>query len=304
MSVETAASNQGQFTSLLTNLQLAVVERLRVNPTRRFTNRSQGEHLHGKGGSSIEFADYRNYVDGDDIRFVDWNIFSRLRRPYLKQYHQEEEMHLVILVDASTSMAFEGKLEKAQQLAAAFAVMGLFATERVSVYAFNQTGGRMTFVGPHTGRGHMRKVFSFIEGVEPGGDAPLEAGVDLLVNRHRGRGTIVLLSDFLTFGDLRRAFNALLSHGLEIFGVQILGPAEIDPEVSADLRLVDCETATTLDISAAGDLVALYQEYRLAYERNLEVLCRQRSGRFMSVNAVDSFDDTVLARMRRKGWVV
>ena len=302
--METVVSTQGQFTSLLTNQQLAVVERLRVNPTRRFTNRSHGEHLHGKGGSSIEFADYRNYVAGDDIRFVDWNIFSRLHRPYLKQYHQEEEMHLVILLDASASMAFEGKLDKAKQLAAAFAVMGLFATERVSVYVFNQAEQRLAFVGPHTGRGHMRKFFRFIEEIEPAGDAPLERGVDLLVNRHRGRGTIAVLSDFLTFGDLRRAFNALLSHGMEIFGVQILGPTEIDPLVSADLRLVDCESAATLDVSAAGDLVTLYQEYRHAYERNLELLCRQRSGRFMSVSAEDPFDEIVLAQMRRKGWVV
>lgn len=301
--METAQA-RGQFTSLLTNDQLAIVERLRLNPTRRFTNRARGEHLHGKGGSSTDFADYRNYVAGDDVRFVDWNIFSRLHRPFLKQFRQEEELHVVVLVDASSSMAFEGKIDLAKQLAAAFAVMGLFATERVSAYAFNQIEGRLEFTGPDVGRGNMRKVFNFLERVKAGGDAPLENGVDMLLNRHRGRGVIAVLSDFLTFGDLRRSFNALLSHGLEIFGVQILGPTEIDPQVGADLRLVDCESLATLDISAAGDLVSLYQEYRHAYARNLEVLCRQRNGRFMSVSAADSFDDVVFDQMRRKGWVV
>ena len=301
--METAQA-RGQFTSLLTNDQLAIVERLRLNPTRRFTNRARGEHLHGKGGSSTDFADYRNYVAGDDVRFVDWNIFSRLHRPFLKQFRQEEELHVVVLVDASSSMAFEGKIDLAKQLAAAFAVMGLFATERVSAYAFNQIEGRLEFTGPDVGRGNMRKVFNFLERVKAGGDAPLENGVDMLLNRHRGRGVIAVLSDFLTFGDLRRSFNALLSHGLEIFGVQILGPTEIDPQVSADLRLVDCESQATLDISAAGDLASLYQEYRHAYARHLEVLCRQRNGRFMSVSAADSFDDVVFDQMRRKGWVV
>lgn len=301
--METAPA-KAQFTSLLTNDQLAAVERLRLNPTRRYTNRSRGEHLHGKGGASTDFADYRNYVAGDDVRFVDWNIFSRLHRPYLKQYHQEEEMHVVVLVDASSSMAFEGKIDLAKQLAGAFSVMGLFGTERVSAYTFNQSDGRLEFVGPNAGRGNMAKLLRFVERIDAGGDAPLEKGVDMLLNRHRGRGVIAVLSDFLTFGDIRRSFNALLSRGLEIFGVQILGPTEVDPEVSADLRLVDCESEATLDISAAGDLVALYQEYRHAYERNLEVLCRQRSGRFMSVSAANSFDDVVFDLMRRKGWVV
>ena len=301
--METAQA-RGQFTSLLTNEQLAIVERLRLNPTRRFTNRARGEHLHGKGGSSTDFADYRNYVAGDDVRFVDWNIFSRLHRPYLKQFRQEEEMHLVVLVDASSSMAFEGKIDLAKQLASAFAIMGLFATERVSAYVFNQIEGRLEFTGPDVGRGNMRKVFNFLERIEAGGDAPLENGVDMLLKRHSGRGVIAVLSDFLTFGDLRRSFNALLSRGMEIFGVQILGPTEIDPQVSADLRLVDCESQATLDISAAGDLASLYQEYRHAYARHLEVLCRQRNGRFMSVSAADSFDDVVFDQMRRKGWVV
>lgn len=292
-----------RVTSLLTNEQLALVERLRMVSARRFTNRSRGEHLHGKGGASTDFADYRDYAAGDDIRFVDWNIFSRLRRPYLKQFHREEELHVVALIDASASMHFEGKLDKARQLAAAFSVMGLFAGERVSVYAFNQARSSLRFTGPHRGRTSMRKIFSFIEGLEPGGDAPLERGVEMMLNRHTGRGAVVILSDFLTFGDLRRAANMLTSRGLEICAVQILGPTEIDPQVSSDLRLIDSESQVTLDISAAGELVNLYQEYRLAYQRHLENICRQRRGRFLSISAATSFDQVMFDELRRKGWV-
>src|SRR6478609_10401896 len=112
-----------QFTSLLTNATLARVERMRMLPMRRRTNRSRGEHLAGKGGTSTEFNDYRDYVAGDDMRYIDWNIFSRLNRPYVKLYRHEEEMHVVILVDASTSMRFEGKLDLAKQLAGACGLM-------------------------------------------------------------------------------------------------------------------------------------------------------------------------------------
>ena len=85
------------------------------------TNRTHGEHLSGKGGTSIEFSDFRDYVAGDDLRHVDWNIFSRLHRPYVKQFRYEEQMCVVILLDASTSMTFDGKFERARQIAAAFA---------------------------------------------------------------------------------------------------------------------------------------------------------------------------------------
>jgi uncharacterized protein (DUF58 family) len=253
-----------RITPLLTNDLLSRVEQLRINPQRRRSNRGRGEHLSRKGGSSNEFADYRDYSEGDDVRFVDWNVYSRLRRPYLKLYRHEEEMHIAILIDASSSMAFEGKLELAKQIAAAFAVMGLFGGERVSVYAFNQSGATPIFLKPSSGRGHMRQIFAFIEGIVAGGSAPLELGIEDMLKFHRGHGAAILLSDFQTFGDLRRASNLVFSAGLEIFALQILSPPEIDPLINGDLRLVDCETDTTLDISAAGDLLAIYQEYRSA----------------------------------------
>lgn len=292
-----------QFTSLLSNQQLSRVERMRIIALRRFTNRSRGEHQRGKGGASTDFADYRNYAAGDDVRFVDWNIFSRLHRPYMKLYQLEEEMHVVVLLDASSSMNFEGKFETAKQLAAAFGVMGLFGTERVSLYTFNEQQGGLRTSGRLTGRGNLGKLLRFIESVEIGGDAALDQGIDKLLARHRGRGVVIVLSDFLTFGNLKRSFNSLLTAGLELFAIQILGPTEIDPDVGSDLRLVDCESTSTLDVSASGDLAVLYQEYRLAYQRTLEVLARQRSGRFISVSSGDSFDRVMFDQLRRKGWV-
>ena len=124
-----------QMTTLLANSVLNRLERLRISPAGRRTSRSRGEHLSGKGGTSTEFCDYRDYAPGDDTRFVDWNIFARLHRPYLKQFHKEEERHVVLLMDASASMKFDDKLSLAKPLAAAFGVMGLLNNERVSAYA-------------------------------------------------------------------------------------------------------------------------------------------------------------------------
>src|ERR1700733_6008139 len=118
-----------QFTTLLDNSMLGRLERMRIAPRRKLTNRAHGEHLSGKGGTSIEFSDFRDYVAGDDLRHVDWNIFSRLHRPYVKQFRYEEQMCVVILLDASSSMQFDGKFDQARRLGAAFALMGLFSLE-------------------------------------------------------------------------------------------------------------------------------------------------------------------------------
>ncbi|MDB6149258.1 MAG: hypothetical protein JWQ44_706 [Chthoniobacter sp.] len=292
-----------QITSLLSNRDLDRLGRLRLNASRRFTNRSRGEHLAAKGGTSTEFCDYRDYSPGDDVRFVDWNIFARIERPYLKQFHQEEEMHVAVLVDASRSMMFEGKLELAKKLAAAVGVLGLRGGEKVSAYGLGAAGGGAR-LAPCTGRGSMAKLFTFLESVTGGGDSPIEQGIESFLRRHSGRGVAVVLSDFLTPGELKRAFNLVHSSGLEIFAVQILGPSEIEPELTGDMRLVDCETLGDLDVSSAADLLALYREYREAHEAQLTALCQQRNGKFLSVSAAESLEHVVFDVMRRKGWIV
>jgi uncharacterized protein (DUF58 family) len=292
-------THKPQLTSLLSNEQLARVSRMRVLPNRRLTSRTRGEHRSRASGTSIEFRDYRDYTPGDDMRFVDWNIFARLHRPYLKLYHEEEQMNIVVLVDASSSMQFEGKLARALSLAAAFGVMGLMAVERV----FNQRGGEATRMRPRRGRVAMRDLLAFLESIEGGGDAPLEHGIEAMLRVHRGRGIAVILSDFLTHANLRRPFNLLHSAGLEPLGVQVLAPQEIDPALEADLRLVDSETGHTLDVSVGGDLLTLYQEYRQDFQRELEDLCRQRGGRFLSLDASMPLDTVLFDVLRRKGWL-
>src|SRR5688572_22985607 len=165
-----------QITSLLANQELDRLGRMRLNATRRFTNRARGEHLAAKGGTSTEFCDFRDYSPGDDVRFVDWNIFARINRPYLKQYHLEEEMHLVVVVDASTSMTFEDKLPLATKLGAAFGSLGLRGGEKVSAYAVG--GGATASLRPSGGRSSQGKLFAFLEGIKGGGDQPLEQGIE------------------------------------------------------------------------------------------------------------------------------
>lgn len=291
-----------QITSLLSNRDLDRLARLRLNANRRFTNRARGEHLAAKGGTSTEFCDYRDYSPGDDVRFVDWNIFARIERPYLKQFHHEEELHVAIVIDASNSMLFEEKFTLARQLAAAFGIIGLRGQEKVSVTLVG--GASAQRLQPSSGRLSQRKVFGFLENTEPGGETAFDRGIEHFLRRHSGRGVVILLSDFLSADDFLRPCNLLHGAGLELFALQILGPSELSPELHGDVRLVDSESQALLDITSAGDLLSLYHEYRESHAARLAALCRQRQGRFLTVSTADSFETIVFDTLRRRGWII
>ncbi len=298
------ATGTSQFTSLFDNALLNQIERMRLRPIRRLTNRSRGEHLSGKGGSSTDFADYRDYAAGDDLRYVDWNIFARLRRPYIKQFQHEEEMHVVLLVDASTSMLFEDKLLRARQAAAAFGIMGLLNVERVSAYAIHSQPEKPWMLPPGSGRTRIRQLLAFMEQLEGGGNVAIEKAIETMLRFHRGRGVAIIISDFLTFGDISRPMNMLYSSGLEVWGLQILAESEINPNVQGDLRFVDSETQETLDITNASELLNVYNDQRLWLQSQLDTMCRSRQGRFLSASSGASIQSILFDQLCRQGWIL
>ena len=305
------AGTDAALSALLPNDALRRLGRLRLRPVRRLSNPSRGEHLAGKGGASTEFADYRDYAPGDDVRFVDWNIFGRLGKPYMKLYRHEEELHVALILDASASMRYGGssadggttKLTRAAQLAAAFGQSALCGVERVSAHACARAGEEPARLPPVSGRAALGRLLRFLEAVEPGGEYPIEDAVGDVLKRHRGRGIAVILSDFLTFGDLARPLGRLQAAGLEPWCVQVLAPEELDPDLAGDVRLVDCETGAGLDVTRAGDLLGLYRDHRLALEDELATQCRRRGGRFRTVSTADDLGGLLFGDLRREGWL-
>lgn len=296
------SSSEFKVTQTLDGSVLSRLERMRLQPQYNCSNRGRGEHISKQSGTSTEFADFRNYIAGDDIRNIDWNIFSRLQKPFVKLYRNEEEMHLVILIDASESMDFNGKLERAKQIATAFCVMGLWGNEKVSIWVFNSKEDKLACKSPSRGRGKFAELSSFISEIEVGGDQSIDGGIDECLKLHRGRGMAILISDFMTFGDTKRSFNSLFANGLETFAIQILSQSERDPEFNGDVRLVDAESQERLDVSASGNIIEMYYEYLDRQERELETLCQQRAGHFISVTAEDSIFDILFEQIQRKGW--
>ena len=289
---------------LLSTRTVSRLERMRFNPRQRLTSRHRGDHLRGRGGSSTEFSDYRDYSAGDDTRFIDWNIFSRLNRPYMKLYHLEEEMNVVIIVDASNSMKFDGKFDLARKLAAALSLTGLFSNEKVSLYLLQDENLNIPAnISPCSGRFHRNQFFNFLESAKCGGTLQLHQGIEQIMKRHKGHGMAFVISDFLTAGDISKSFNLLFSGGLAPYALQVLSPAELNPELNGDVRFVDCETNNILDVSAAGQLTDIYLEYLENFKTEIHNACRKRNGLYLSSDSTSSIDDLLFNTLVRKGWL-
>jgi len=295
------APASGRMTTLLTNAEVGRAAQLRIGGDRRFTSRSRGETRARSAGRSIEFKDYKDYVAGDDIRYLDWNIFARLHRPYVRIFHDEEDVTVSLVVDASLSMKFEDKLLRAQQVATVVGIAALLGGDRLVPWVVGDVPRRLRIP---RGRAGLAPLFRELEAVEPAGRMPLEAALREAVLRHHGRGYTVVVSDFLTGGDLASVLNLAHGRGQEVFALQILGPGEIDPALHDDLRLVDIETDVALDVTAGGDLLEVYRDHREALQQRLFRDCRQRGGRFVAVSAGESVEGICFERLRQEGWLL
>ena len=152
---------------------LARLEQLELSSRKIFQGRMKGERRSKRKGQSVEFADYRNYVVGDDLRFLDWNLYARLDRLFLRLFMEEEDLHVHVLVDNSLSMDFgtPTKLHYARQVAAALGFIGLVNLDRVVVQAFND---RLTQTSPVLrGRRSLWRLLDFLGQVRPAGPSNL-----------------------------------------------------------------------------------------------------------------------------------
>src|SRR5438876_9098602 len=159
---------------LLDGLFLAKLEQLELVSRRIFRGLMKGERRSKKKGQSVEFADYKNYVKGDDLRFLDWNLYARLDRLFIRLFQEEEDLHFYVLIDNSLSMDFgnPSKLRYAKQIAAALGFIGLVNMDRVVIEAFND---RLTQSMPAVrGRRSLWRVLDFLQKLEPAGPSDLK----------------------------------------------------------------------------------------------------------------------------------
>jgi len=287
---------------LLSPELLAKLERLELVTRKIFRGRLKGERRSRRKGQSIEFADFRSYVPGDDLRLLDWNLYARLEKLIIKLFLEEEDLHFYALIDASRSMDFGDptKLRYAKQLAAALGYIGLVRADRVKI----ETLGTNNAVSPVLrGRRSLWRMLEVLDAIEPGDQVPLAESVKRFCLRNSGRGIVLLITDLMDKDGYEPALRYLVAQRLDVYVVQVLSKEEIDPDIVGDLKLVDSEDDDTAEITVSAPLLARYKKTLAALTSGAQEFCSRRGMNYLLANNQIPVEDLVSLYLRKRGLV-
>lgn len=277
------------------------LEQLEVLSRKIFIGRMKGERRSKRKGESVEFADYRNYVVGDDLRFLDWNIFARLEKLLLKLFMEEEDLNVTVLFDVSKSMDW-GKPHKGlyvKRVAAALAYIGLVNYDRVSLYGYSSTlAHEMRGV---RGRRLVSQVIKFLQDIEYDGTSDFATVAKRFAIRYRGKGVVVVLGDFLDKGGYADGIRYLLSRDIDLYVIQTLSPEEIDPSLAGDLKLRDVEDDDLAEVTISKPLLDRYKANLQSYCTSLKDHCTRRGITYLFTSTNVAFDVLVMSYLRQRG---
>jgi len=279
------------------------LERLELVTRKVFRGRMKGERRSKRKGQSVEFADYRNYVHGDDLRFIDWNLYARLDRLFLKMFMEEEDLHFYTVIDTSMSMDFgePSKLQYAKQLAAALGFIGLVRADRVRIETI---GPRNQKPGPVLrGRHSVWRMFEYLGQIEAGSYTPLAEGVKNFCIRNSGKGIVVLISDLLDKQGYEGALRYLMAQQMDVYVIQVLSAEELDPDIKGDLKLVDCEDEDVAEITVSAPLLKRYQETLSAFVNGAREFCTRRGMSYILANNQLPVEELIAQYLRKRGLV-
>ncbi len=286
---------------LLTSEFMARLDQLDVMSRKLLAGKMKGERRSKRRGQSVEFADYRNYVIGDDLRFIDWNIYARLDRLFLKLFLEEEDLAVHILVDVSKSCDF-GEPNKAiymKKVAAALGYIGLVNYNRVSISAI--ADGVVDDTGGLRGRTRVAQMIDFLVKLQPQGASNLADACKRFALTHRQKGVCIILSDFFDKGGYEAGLRYVSGGKYDLFAVQILSPQEIDPDLQGDLKLRDVEDDDMAEVSITQPLMKQYKANLNAYCLAVKEYITRRGGTYLFASSAVPFDTLVLNYLRERG---
>ncbi len=277
---------------------LKKLERLRLIAKRLSWSGAKGEHPSVRRGYSLEFSDYRKYQSGDDLRYVDWNVYRRLERLWLKLFTAEEEMNIYLLVDASRSMA-EGnppKIEYAKKIAAALGYIGLKNLDKVGGAAFSENLAAPLSLG--RGKKQILSLFNFLTVLSCAGETDLRASMQSFSRLFPRPGLVVLLSDLFDPNGWRAGLEELAKKKHDLLVIHILDDGEFDLPSRGDLSLADVESGRERRLFLDAELLKRFQEELAAYLGEIESFCRSRRMDYLRTRTSVPFEDFVLLTLR------
>jgi uncharacterized protein (DUF58 family) len=284
---------------------LHALEQLMLVANRVRAGVMKGDRRSRKRGTSIEFADYRDYSKGDDLRRLDWNIYARLERPFIKLLEEEEDLALHLLVDASASMDWPSngnqdgnKFRYGLRLAGALGHIGLSNQDRTIVSLL--AAGDERRWGPHRGRQHSMRLLEFLDSASSGGETNLNRALRQYAGRATRPGLLFLISDMLSPEGFEQGVDELGSRGHELSIIHLLSADEMDPPHGGDLKLVDVETGADEEISLDVSTVGLYKRRLEAWLGEISRFCARRDIHYVPVNTAIPWQKLVLHTLREQ----
>jgi uncharacterized protein (DUF58 family) len=289
--------------ALITPELLRRLEQFQLLAQRRAKSSARGERRSKARGQSVEFADYRNYVAGDDFRYLDWNLFGRLDRLFLKLYEEERELPVTIFLDCSESMTFGAppKFDFARQMAAAIGYVALCGFDRVSVQAFPDALGEGAVRGALRavrGRKSSLQYFQNLSAISARGQASFNEALRRGALSARQAGVAVVLSDFLDPAGYEAGLTALVGRGFQVSAVQILAPEEVNPATYGDLKLVDSETGAIQEVTFGKFRLNAYKQTVQNYIQRLREFCQKRGINFFTTTSDAPLEKLLLKQLR------
>ncbi len=283
---------------LFSNDLLLQLERLDFVSRRSHVGRVKGERKSPRKGSSVEFADYRPYEVGDDLRYVDWNAFGRLNRLYLKIFMDEEDLCVHLLLDASASMDFgaPNKFEYGVRLAAALAFVGFVNLERVGVGVFRDRLSEGWL--PTRGRSQFLPLQEFLSELTPGGTTAFNGALRQYAFRAKDSGLAIVMSDFLDPDGYESGLRAMMERRFDLHVVHLLAPEELRPMLGGDLELVDAESGEARQVTVDAETLRAYERRLGNFLSGLEGFCRANELNYIRVSTDVPLEDLLLRRLK------
>jgi len=288
---------------LLSPQLLAKLEKMELISRKIFRGRMKGERRSRRKGQSVEFADFRNYVPGDDLRFIDWNTYARLDRLFLKLFMEEEDLHFYALIDGSPSMDFgePTKFQYARQLAAALGFIGLVRGDRVKVLTMNEPQGNPA--PALRGRHQLWRMLDHLKGLQPDQHFSLTEAAKTFCIRNSGKGILVLITDLMDKSGYEQALRYLTAQNFDIYLIHLLSVEEFDPDVQGDLRLIDCEDGDMAEVTVTAPLLRRYKQTLSAFIEQARDYCNRRGILYFPARNDVPVDRLISGYLRQRGLV-
>lgn len=266
-----------------------------------------GKHFVRSYGQTVEFADYREYQLGDDIRRIDWNLFSRFEKYFIRLFTDERQMDVQIFLDCSASMGKENrtKAEYAVSVAAALGFLSVHNMDKVSFKLIKEDAVEDPF-GTIIGKNSFFRAISLLENLDFSDDADISQAVSSCANTGANNGLSVIISDFLTRKDWKKAVDYLTYKKRQVLAIQLLSPEEEEPTYSGRVNLIDVESGDLADprnmkLRITRSLQLAYQEALKDMKADIKSFCASRGADFISVTTDKPVERMLFGELLKAG---